>query len=250
MSQIQVLEMVQTEKATWIVKSIIDWFGAQVEANNKSPVAGDSFPRTAISTLIPMHQFCGPSSVEYEVVLHIEQIGSLITTTLARHHKDRKVDKKWAYWYQEEPRKEWNFHWEVVIRNTRAIKNRRGDDINLWLWNLHIAFLSCGSSLGRPKTTRVWHSSQQSVEWEVDDSNIASIGIMMISTWCSRKNWTSSFISDEFHIQQNQHVRWFWRTQCCWIVVTHCCWFYKSFLNILPAYNFFFFSIGILLTKA
>ena len=86
------------------------------------------FPTNSSQYFIPMHQFCGPSCVEYEGVLHIEQTGLLITTTLARHHKDRKVDKKWAYWYQEEPWKEWNFHWEVVIRNTHTIKNRRGDD--------------------------------------------------------------------------------------------------------------------------
>ena len=63
-------------------------FVVEVETNNTSLAAGYSFPRTAINTFIPTHQFCGQMTVEVKAVLEFKQIGLLIAKTLARHGKD------------------------------------------------------------------------------------------------------------------------------------------------------------------
>ena len=108
-SQTQVLEILKTKKATWFVKSTRDGFVVQVETNNMSPIAAVyTCPRTTIRSLsfIPVHQFCGQSTVEFEAVLQFDQ-----QVTLARHHKDTEVEKKWTYGYEEKPWKEWNSHW-------------------------------------------------------------------------------------------------------------------------------------------
>ena len=55
--------------------------------------AGYTFPRTAITSYIPVHQFCGQSSIEIEAVLELEQQGFLIVKTLARHRMDTDGQK-------------------------------------------------------------------------------------------------------------------------------------------------------------
>jgi hypothetical protein len=91
-SQIQALEMLKSEEATWFVKSTQDEFIGQVKTNNTSLMAGYTFPRTAINTLIPLNKFVGRSGIEWKVVLQLQQQGLLIAETLARHAKDTNAN--------------------------------------------------------------------------------------------------------------------------------------------------------------
>ena len=65
--------------------------------------AGYTFPRTAITSYIPVHQFCGQSSIEIEAVLELEQQGFLIVKTVARHHMGTEGQKNGANGYEEKP---------------------------------------------------------------------------------------------------------------------------------------------------
>jgi hypothetical protein len=95
--------MLKTEEAVRIVKFTRNGFVGQVETNNTSLVAGYAFLRTAIDALVPLSKFCGPSRIEYKVVLQFEQQELLIGQTLVRHHNDTEVEKKYAYGHQKEP---------------------------------------------------------------------------------------------------------------------------------------------------
>jgi hypothetical protein len=55
-------------------------------------MAGYTFPRTAINTLIPLNKFVGRSGIEWKVVLQLQQQGLLIAETLARHAKDTNAN--------------------------------------------------------------------------------------------------------------------------------------------------------------
>jgi hypothetical protein len=59
--------------------------------------------RTAVDTLVPLSKFCGPSRIEYKVVLQCEQQEMLIAQTLARHDKNTQVEEKCADGHQKEP---------------------------------------------------------------------------------------------------------------------------------------------------
>ena len=66
--------------------------------------AGYTFPRTAITSYIPVHQFCGQSSIElFEAALELEQQGFLMVKTMARHHMDTEGQKNGANGYEEKP---------------------------------------------------------------------------------------------------------------------------------------------------
>jgi hypothetical protein len=56
-SQTQALEMSKSEEAARIVKSTRDGFTGLVETNNTSVMAGYTFPKTTINTLISLNKF-------------------------------------------------------------------------------------------------------------------------------------------------------------------------------------------------